>query len=48
MGGRENYEQEKGMGKEQVLGAMEKIYSRRRYMEKQKKSEEHNEVGQRI
>ena len=35
MGGGKDYEQEKSTRKEQISGAMEKMYSRRRYSRKQ-------------
>ena len=32
MGGRENYEQEEDMGKRQILGMMEGLYSGKRHL----------------
>jgi len=45
MGGRKDHEQEKGMRKRQVLGTMEGMYHRRRYMGKQGKLEECDGIG---
>jgi len=48
MGGRENYEQKKSMRKGQVFGAMERIHSRKRHLEKQGEPQECNGIGKRI
>ena len=43
--GEEDYKQEKSIEKRKILGAMERIYSRRRYIGEKKKFEEHNGIG---
>ena len=48
MEGRENYEQEKRTRKRQVYSAMEGMHGRRRYIGKQRESEECNGIGRRI
>ena len=45
MGSEKDYEQEKSMRKGQVPSAMERMYSRKRYLGEQKKSEEHDGVS---
>ena len=48
MGSREDFKQEKDEGSRIIFGTVERFYSRRRYLEKERKPEECRKVDRRI
>jgi len=48
MGSREDFKQEKDEGSRKIFGAVERFYSKRRYLEKEGKPEECRRTDRRI